>query len=93
MVHQESRLGKTSGPTTPVILSWCRALFSPRIVREPRPTKYLAYLPLDPAARKRPDPLSPGYAILALYPGSNYPVRILGKFVYLIQGQPEMICH
>src|SRR5215469_11386999 len=35
----------------------------------------------------------PGYAFLALYPGSDHPVRILGKFVYLIQGQSEMICH
>jgi hypothetical protein len=38
----------------------------------------------SPFGRIAPAPLSPG---------CNYPFRILGKFVYLIQGQPEMICH
>jgi hypothetical protein len=70
--------------------------------QEPRPTKSVAHSPirrfacLPPSVRPLVSgriPLLPGYAILALYPGSNYPVRILGKFVYLIQGQPEMICH
>jgi hypothetical protein len=54
------------------------------------------YRPIRPSIRplnERPDPLLPGYSILDLNPGIDYPVWILGKFVYLIQGQPEMICY
>jgi hypothetical protein len=46
---------------------------------------------VSPYRRVAVSPCRP-FAVSLLNPGSDYSVRILGKFVYLSQGQPEVIC-
>jgi len=66
--------------------------FAPQIA--PSPIRRFAVSPLGPAAiptaGSRYRQVEP---ILALNPGSDYPGRILGKLIHLIEGQPKMICH